>query len=303
MATAFDDRSALLERMLAERILVLDGAMGTMIQTYRLDEAGFRGERFAKHATDLKGNNDLLSITRPDIIEAIHRDYLAAGADIIETNTFNANRISLADYGLEALAHELNVASAQVARRAAEAVTRDDPSRPRFVAGAIGPTNRMTSMSRDVSDPGARQTSFEEMRATYYEQAKALLEGGVDVLLAETTFDVLNLKAALFAIQQLFDEGHRRVPVMASLTFVQAGSDRTLTGQNVEACWNSISHAPLLSVGINCALGPKEMRPHVEELSRLAPVYVSAYPNAGLPNPLLPTGFPETPEDMAPALR
>ena len=298
-----DDRAALLERLLAERILVLDGAMGTMVQTYRLDEAGFRGERFADHGKDLKGNNDLLSITRPDIVEAIHRDYLLAGADIIETNTFNANGISQADYGLESLAHELNVASAQVARRAADAVTASDPRRPRFVAGAMGPTNRMTSMSRDVADPGARQTTFEDLRAAYYEQAKGLLEGGVDVLLAETTYDVLNLKAALFAIQQLFDEGLRRVPVMASLTFVQAGSDRTLTGQNVEACWNSISHAPLLSVGINCALGPREMRQHIEELARIAPIYVSAYPNAGLPNPLLPTGFPETPQDMAPALR
>ena len=304
MATgSADDRAALLERLLAERILILDGAMGTMVQTYRLDEAGFRGERFAGHGRDLKGNNDLLSITRPEIIEAIHREYLLAGADIIETNTFNATSISLADYGLEHLAHELNVAAARVARRAADAVTASDPRRPRFVAGAIGPTNRMTSMSRDVGDPGARQTTFEDLRAAYYEQARGLLEGGVDVLLAETTYDVLNLKAALFAIEQLFGEGRRRVPVMASLTFVQAGSDRTLTGQNVEACWNSISHAPLLSVGINCALGPREMRPHIEELARIAPVYVSAYPNAGLPNPLLPTGFPETPQDMAPALR
>jgi 5-methyltetrahydrofolate--homocysteine methyltransferase len=298
-----DDRPALLERLLAERILVLDGAMGTMVQTFRLDEAGFRGERFARHPRDLKGNNDLLAVTRPEIVEKIHREYLLAGADIIETNTFNATRISQADYGLDDLAHEMNVAAARCARRAADAMMAEDPERPRFVAGSMGPTNRMTSMSRDVSDPGARQTTFEEMRAAYHEQARGLLEGGVDILLAETTYDVLNLKAALFAIQQLFDEGHRRVPVMASLTFVQAGSDRTLTGQNVEACWNSISHAPLLSVGINCALGPKEMRPHVEELSRIAPVFTSAYPNAGLPNPLLPTGFPETPADMAPALR
>ena len=303
MAGPADDRTALLERLLAERILILDGAMGTMVQTYRLDEAGFRGERFAGHGQDLKGNNDLLSITRPEIVEAIHREYLLAGADIIETNTFNATSISLADYGLAHLAHELNVTSARVARRAADAVTASDPRRPRFVAGAIGPTNRMTSMSRDVGDPGARQTTFEDLRAAYSEQARGLLEGGVDILLAETTYDVLNLKAALFAIEQLFEEGLPRVPVMASLTFVQAGSDRTLTGQNVEACWNSISHAPLLSVGINCALGPREMRPHIEELARLAPIYVSAYPNAGLPNPLLPTGFPETPQDMAPALR
>src|SRR5688572_26368569 len=207
-----DDRSALLERLLAERILVLDGAMGTMVQTYKLDEAGFRGERFKDHPSDLKGNNDLLSLTRPEIVEAIHRDYLVAGADIIETNTFNANSISLADYGLPHLAHEMNVAAARVARRAADAATAADPRRPRFVAGAIGPTNRMTSMSRDVSDPGARQTTFEEMRVAYYEQARGLLDGGVDILLPETTFDVLNLKAALFAIQQLFDEGARRVP-------------------------------------------------------------------------------------------
>ncbi len=289
--------------LLRERILILDGAMGTMIQRHRLDESDFRGERFRDHPTDLKNCNELLSLVRPDVIEGIHRAYLEAGADIIETNTFNANALSMADYGLEHLVYELNVASARIAKRVAAAAAEEDPGRPRFVAGCLGPTPRTASLSRDVNDPGARQVTFDDLVQAYGEQARGLLDGGADLLLPETTFDTLNLKAALFAIQRLFDQGARRVPVMASVTFTQLGSDRMLTGQTVEACWNSISNAPLLSVGINCALGGKEMRPFVEELSRIAPIFVSCYPNAGLPDPLLPTGFPEGPEDMAPILR
>jgi 5-methyltetrahydrofolate--homocysteine methyltransferase len=295
-------RGELLKRILPERIVIIDGAMGTMIQSYKLEETDYRGKQFADHPRDLKGNNDLLSITQPKIIEDIHRHFLDAGADIIETNTFNANAISQADYDLEGLVYDLNLASASLARCAAEAVTAREPSRPRFVAGALGPTNRTASMSRDVNDPGARSVTYDQLVVAYYEQVRGLLDGGADVLIAETTFDTLNLKAALFAIQKAFDDLGRTVPIMASVTFTQLGSDRTLTGQTLQACWTSISHAPLLSVGVNCALGPKEMRPFVEELSRLAPVYLSCYPNAGLPNPLLPTGFPETPEDMAPVL-
>ncbi len=298
-----DTRLHPLEALLRERIAVIDGAMGTMIQRYSLGEADYRGQRFASHPVDLKNANELLNLVRPEIVQEIHAQYLAAGADIVETNTFNANAISLADYQLTHLAYELNVEAARIARRAVDEARAKDPSRPRFVAGALGPTTRTASMSRDVADPGARQVTFDDLVAAYYDQARGLLDGGSDVLLPETTFDTLNLKAALFAIQKLFDDGARRVPVLASVTFTQVGSDRMLTGQTVEALWISISHAPLLSVGINCALGPKEMRPHIEELSRLAPICVSAYPNAGLPNPLLPTGFPEGPEDMAPVLR
>jgi 5-methyltetrahydrofolate--homocysteine methyltransferase len=292
-----------IQKLLAERILILDGAMGTMIQRQRLSEEDYRGVRFKDHPIDLKNNNEILSLLRPELIEGIHKAYLDAGADIIETNTFNANAISQADYHLESIVYELNLASARIARRAAGAATRRDQNRPRYVAGAIGPTNRTASMSREVNDPGARQVTFDQLVAAYREQIRGLVEGGVDLLLAETSFDTLNLKAALFAAQAFFDEGGLRVPVMASVTFTQPGSDRTLTGQTVEAFWISVSHAPLLSVGINCALGPKEMRPYLEELSRVAPIPVSCYPNAGLPDALSPTGFPETPEDMAPVLR
>jgi 5-methyltetrahydrofolate--homocysteine methyltransferase len=295
-------RTAALEEILARRIAILDGAMGTMIQLHGLAEADYRGERFRDHPVDLKNNNEVLCLVRPEIVEEIHAAYLDAGADIIETNTFNANAVSMADYRLEPVVYEMNVAAARIARRAADAATARDPSRPRFVAGAIGPTTRTASMSREVDDPGARQIDFEGLAAAYYEQARGLVDGGVDLLLAETTFDTLNLKAALFAIQKVLDDAGRRLPIMASITFVQAGSDRMLTGQTVEAAWNSISHVPLFSVGINCSLGPREMKPRVEELARLAPVYTSCYPNAGLPNPLLPTGFPETPDDMAPVL-
>jgi 5-methyltetrahydrofolate--homocysteine methyltransferase len=293
------DSSAPLDALARERILVLDGAMGTMLQRNGFSEADYRGERFRDHPVDLKNCNETLNLVRPEAVEAVHAAYFEAGADIVETNTFNAQRISLADYRLEDLAYEINVAAARIARRAAEEALARDPSRPRFVAGALGPTSRTASMSRDVADPGARAVTFAELAKAYAEQARGLLDGGVDILLAETTFDTLNLKAALFAVEEVFAAGARRVPVMASLTFVQPGSDRMLTGQTVEAAFTSIAHAPLWSVGINCSLGATEMRPRVEELSRLAPIRLSCYPNAGLPDPLLPTGFPEGPEDTA----
>ena len=320
------DRIEQLERLLRERIVIIDGAMGTMIQQRKLDEAAFRGARFAGwRGRDLKGCNDLLNLTQPQVVEDIHRQYLEAGADIIETNTFNSQSISLADYGLEALAYELSKAGAECARRAADRVEKEQPGRICFVAGAIGPTTKTSSISTDVNNPGARGTNYDELVKAYGEQINGLLDGGADVLLVETIFDTLNARAAFFAIQQIFEErgivavvyDHRlnektsaavtdrryRIPILASVTFIQAGSNRGVTGQTVEAFWNSIANVPLLSVGVNCALGPKELRPLVEELSGLAPVYVSAYPNAGLPNPLLPTGFPETPETLAPQLK
>ncbi|MEW6160856.1 MAG: homocysteine S-methyltransferase family protein, partial [Verrucomicrobiota bacterium] len=316
-----------LEQLLRQRLVIIDGAMGTMIQQRGLAESDYRGERFRQWPKDLKGLHDLLALTRPDVVEAIHREYLEAGADIIETNTFNAQALSLADYGLSDLAYEINVAAAQCARRAADAVMAAQPGRVCFVAGALGPTNKTSSISTDVNNPAARGATFDEVAAGYYDQARGLLDGGVDVLLVETIFDTLNAKAAFFAILRLFEErgiqpvpfrrpedalggsvpplspGRSQVPLLASVTFIQAGSNRGVTGQTVEAFWNSISHVPLLSVGMNCALGPKEMRPMIEELAQVAPLYVSAYPNAGLPNPLLPTGFPETPESLAPQLR
>ena len=292
-----------IDQLLQERIVILDGAMGTMIQQRRLDEAAFRGERFRDWQKDLKGHNDLLNLTQPAIIEEIHRQYLESGADIIETNTFNSQAISLADYQMHSLGYELSKAGAECARRAVATVQAAQPGRRCFVAGAIGPTTKTSSISTDVNNPGARGTNYDELIAAYADQARGLLDGGADLLLVETIFDTLNAKAAFFAIQQLFASGARRVPIMASVTFIQAGSNRGVTGQTVEAFWNSISHVPLLSVGMNCALGPKEMRPLIEELSKIAPVYVSAHPNAGLPNPLLPTGFPETPDTLAPQLR
>ena len=287
-----------LDRLLRDRIVFLDGAMGTMVQTYKLDEGQFRGERFKDWKRDLKGLSDLLNITQPQIIQEIHYKYLEAGADIVETNTFNSQSISLADYGLEALAYEMAKAGAECARRAVDAFKGKG-----FVAGAIGPTTRTSSISTDVNNPGARGTTFDELVAAYTDQVRGLVDGGADLLLVETIFDTLNAKAAFFAIDKYFEEGGKRLPVMASVTFIQAGSNRGVTGQTVEAFWNSISNVPLLSVGMNCALGPKEMRPLIEELSRIAPIYVSAHPNAGLPNPLLPTGFPETPESLAPQLQ
>jgi 5-methyltetrahydrofolate--homocysteine methyltransferase len=294
------DRTAELERLLRERILILDGAMGTMIQSYHLDEAGYRGRRFADSPRELKGNNDLLSITQPEIIQAIHRQYLEAGADLIETNTFNSTSISMADYGMENLAYELNVAGARNARSAAEAVMATHPGRSCFVAGALGPTNRTTSLSPDVNNPAFRAITYDQLVEAYYEQTRGLIDGGVDVLLVETVFDSLNSKAALFAIDRYFEEHQSRVPVMVSFTITDQ-SGRTLSGQTVEAYWTAISHAKLLSVGINCALGAKQMRPYIEELSNLAPVYLSCYPNAGLPNAF--GGFDETPGRMAEDLR
>ena len=281
-----------LRKLLRERIVIIDGAMGTMIQQYRLEEAAYRGDRFQGWKKDLKGNNDLLNVTRPEIIEEIHRQYLEAGADIVETNTFNSQAISLADYGMESLAYELSLAGAKVAKRAAETVMNAQPGRQCFVAGAMGPTTRTASISTDVNSSATRAVTYDQLVDAYYEQARGLVDGGADILLVETIFDTLNSKAAFFAIEKLFDKLGYRLPLMASVTFIQAGSNRGVTGQTVEAFWNSISHVPLLSVGMNCALGPKEMRPLIEELSRIAPIYVSCYPNAGLPNPLLPTGFP-----------
>jgi 5-methyltetrahydrofolate--homocysteine methyltransferase len=296
------NRTRDLERLLRERIVILDGAMGTMIQAHKLDEAAFRGERFRNWPQDLKGNNDLLSLTQPQIIQAIHRQYLEAGADIIESNTFNSTTISLADYKLDKLAYELNVAGARNARAAADAVMTAQPGRVCFVAGALGPTGKTASLSPDVQNPAYRAITFDQLVVAYSEQTRGLLDGGVDLLLLETVFDSLNSKAGLFAIDKYFEDTGRRVPVMVSFTITDL-SGRTLSGQTVEAYWNSISHNKLLSVGINCALGPREMRPFIEELSGIADIYVSAYPNAGLPNPMLPTGFPETPETLAPQLK
>jgi len=292
------DRTDLLRRLLTQRILVLDGAMGTMIQRYQLEESDFRGTRFASHPRDLKGANDLLCLTRPDIVEEIHRAYLEAGSDIIETNTFNAQAISMADYALEPYCYEINLEAARIARRAADAFST--PERPRFVAGSLGPTNRTASLSPDVNNAGMRAVTFDELVDAYYEETRGLVDGGVDILMPETTFDTLNLKAALFAIEKYFADTGIRLPVIASITITDA-SGRTLSGQTVEACWNSISHAPLLAAGINCALGAEDMRPHVEELSSIAPLFLSCYPNAGLPNAL--GGYDETPEMMAAVLR
>ncbi|AXA35963.1 MAG: methionine synthase [Candidatus Sumerlaea sp.] len=283
-----------IEELLKSRILILDGAMGTMIQRHQLQEDDYRGERFAAHPAPLKGCNDLLCLTRPDVVRDIHAQYLAAGADIIETNSFNANAISLSDYGLEALAYELNVAAARVARQAVEEAQALD--RPRFVAGAIGPTNRTLSLAIDVSNPSKRTHSFDDFVAAYREQARGLLDGGVDLLLCETVFDTLVLKAALYAIEEEFAARGQRVPVMVSVTITDQ-SGRTLSGQTLEAFWISIAHANLLSVGVNCALGAAQMRPFMEELASMAPIYTSCYPNAGLPNAF--GGFDETPESMA----
>jgi len=275
--------SRVLNRLLQERIVILDGAMGTMVQRRGLTEADYRAARFADHPCDLRGNNDLLCLTQPEIIEAIHREYLAAGADIIETNTFNANAVSMADYGMEGLVYEINLAAARIARRAVERTLAEDPGRWRFVAGALGPTNKMASMSADAGNPAARAITFDQLVEAYTPQIRGLLDGGVDILLAETVFDTLNVKAALYAMENCFEERGCRGPVMVSVTITDA-SGRTLSGQTVEAFWNSVSHVPLLSVGINCALGARAMRPYVQELAGLALVYTSCYPNAGLPN-------------------
>jgi 5-methyltetrahydrofolate--homocysteine methyltransferase len=286
-----------LREHLNKRILILDGAMGTMIQRYKLDEAAYRGSRFASLKQDIKGNNELLSLTQPQIIQEIHEGYLAAGADILETNTFGATTIALADYQLEHLSYELNLASAQLARAACDKFSTKE--KPRFVAGALGPQPKTASISPDVNDPGARNVTFDELRATYYQQTKALIEGGVDLLLLETIFDTLNAKAALFAIEELFAEreaqGLHRLPLMISGTVTDA-SGRILSGQTVEAFWNSVRHAKPLTIGLNCALGAALMRPYIEELAKISDTYVCVYPNAGLPNPMSETGFDETPE-------
>ena len=295
-----DARLALLEPLLAQRILVLDGAMGTMIQSYRLDERDYRGERFADWPRELRGHNDLLTLTQPDIIRAIHSAYLEAGADIVETNSFTSNAMSLADYGMESLVYELNHAAARLARAAADEWERRTPDTPRFVAGVLGPTNRSASLSPDVNDPGFRNVTFDQLVATYAEGARGLVDGGADLLLVETIFDTLNAKAAIFAIESLFDQLGFRLPVMISGTIVDA-SGRTLSGQTTEAFWHSVAHARPLSVGLNCALGAVQLRQYVQELSRVAPVYVSAHPNAGLPNEF--GQYDDTPEHMAEVLR
>ena len=297
--TAFNKTAAEFEKLLRDRIAILDGPMGTMIQTHKLDEAAFRGQ-FKNHPVDLKGNNDLLNLTQPQIISDLHRQYFEAGADIVETNTFNSNVISMADYKMESMVYELNFAGARLARSVADEMMDADPSRPRFVAGSVGPTNRTASMSPDVNNPAFRATTFDTLVNAYYEQARGLVEGGVDFLLAETIFDTLNAKAALFAFEKYFADSGKRVPVMASVTITDR-SGRTLSGQTVEAFWNSISHAKLLSVGINCALGGKQMQTYVEELSNVAPVYMSCHPNAGLPNAF--GGYDETPDQTSTVLR
>ena len=286
-------RAAQLPTLLRDRILILDGAMGTMIQRYKLSEAQYRGERFADFAHDVKGNNELLSLTQPQIIREIHDQYLAAGADLIETNTFGATTVAQADYEMADLAYEMNLVSAQLARAACDAYST--PDKPRFVAGAFGPTPKTASISPDVNDPGARNVDFDTLRNAYYEQGKGLLDGGADVFLVETIFDTLNAKAALFAIDQLFEDTGERLPVMISGTVTDA-SGRILSGQTVEAFWNSLRHAKPITFGLNCALGAALMRPYIAELSKICDVAVSCYPNAGLPNPMSDTGFDETPE-------
>jgi len=298
--TSMNNCLSQLKQILDQRIAILDGAMGTMIQAHKLGEADYRGQELAHHPKELRLNSDVLNITQPQIIESIHRQYLEAGADIIETNTFNANAISLAEYGLQDHVYDLNVAGAKLAKSAAEKFMAEHPERRCFVAGSLGPASRSASVSQDVGNPASRSVTFDQLRAAYYEQARGLADGGADLLLVETIFDTLNGKAALFAIDQLFEESGRRLPVMVSVTIVDQ-SGRNLSGQTTEAFWISASHFPMLSVGINCALGAKQMRPYIEELSQVAPVYISCYPNAGLPNAF--GGFDETPERMAADLR
>lgn len=285
-----------IEQILKERILVLDGAMGTMIQRHKLEEEDFRKGWFENHSQSLKGNNDLLSLTRPDIIEDIHRLYFEAGADIAETNTFSGTTIAQADYGLQAYVYDINFQSAKIAKKVADEFTANNPSKPRFVAGSIGPTNRTASISPDVNDPGFRGVTFDELVIAYKEQTTSLIDGGVDILLVETVFDTLNAKAALFAIDEVFDEKGIKLPIMVSGTITDQ-SGRTLTGQTTEAFLISISHMSLLSVGLNCALGASMMRPYLQILNQSCPFNVSAHPNAGLPNEF--GKYDETPELMA----
>jgi 5-methyltetrahydrofolate--homocysteine methyltransferase len=290
-----------LEKLLQKRIVIIDGAMGTTLQQFKLTEADFRGERFKDHHKDLQGNGDLLVLTRPDVIASVHRRFLEAGADIIETDTFNAQTISQADYDLQPIVTELNVEATRLACRVRDEFVAANPGRECFVAGSMGPTNRSASISRDANDPGARGVTYVELVDAYRQQALGLMEGGADTLLVETIFDTLNAKAALFAVEEAFEQAGRRVPVMISVTIFDSG--RTLNAQTLEAFWISVAHAKPLSVGINCALGPDQMRPYIEEFSRIATCYFSCYPNAGLPDPLSPTGFPLLPEDMGPLMR
>ncbi len=281
--------------LLRQRILILDGGMGTMVQQFKLGEADYRGHLCRDHACDLKGNNDLLVLTKPEVIREIHNDYLAAGADIIETNTFNGTSIAMADYQLEHMVRVMNRDAAKLARECCAEWTKKTPDKPRFVAGALGPTNRTASISPDVNDASKRNVSFDELVAAYTEQLEGLIEGGIDLVLVETIFDTLNAKAALFAYQTVFENDRDPPPLMISGTITDA-SGRTLSGQTVAAFWNSVRHAKPLSVGINCALGAVAMRPHIEELAKIAPeTFISVYPNAGLPNPLSETGYDETP--------
>ena len=292
------DRTPELADLLEQRILLLDGAMGTMIQNYKLDEAGYRGACLAGHHRDVKGDNDLLALTQPDVVRAIHNAYLEAGADIISTNTFTSTSIAQADYGLESRVRELNAAAARLGRECADAWTARTPGKPRFVAGALGPTNRTASISPDVNDPGARNVRFDDLVSAYGEAVESLAEGGADLFLVETIFDTLNGKAALFALESFFDRVGQRFPVIVSGTITDA-SGRTLSGQTTEAFWNSVRHVQPLAVGINCSLGAALMRPYIEELARVADTYVSCYPNAGLPNPMSETGYDETPAQTA----
>lgn len=285
-----------IQEILKERILVLDGAMGTMIQRHTLTEEDFRGERFKNHKSPLKGNNDLLSITRPDIIKDIHRQYFDAGADIAETNTFSATTIAMEDYNLQDAVYDLNFESAKIAREVADEYLTTQPNKPRFVAGSMGPTNKTASLSPDVNNPGFRAVSFNDLKQAYKQQAKALMDGGVDLLLVETVFDTLNAKAALFAIQEAFEEMGRKIPVMVSGTITDA-SGRTLSGQTTEAFLISVAHVPLLSIGLNCALGASQLRPYLQVLAQKSDFNVSAHPNAGLPNEF--GQYDETPEMMA----
>lgn len=290
-------RGQMLPEILQKRIMVLDGAMGTMIQRFKLDESQYRGERFKDFHKDIKGNNELLSLTRPDVITDIHERYLAAGADMIETNTFGATTVAQADYDMADLAFEMNLASAQLARAACDKFST--PDKPRFALGALGPTPKTASISPDVNDPGARNVSFEELRAAYYQQVEGLVQGGVDALLVETIFDTLNAKAALFAIDEFFEASGERLPIIISGTVTDA-SGRILSGQTVTAFWHSVRHARPLAVGLNCALGAALMRPYIQELAKAASdTFISCYPNAGLPNPMSDTGFDETPADTS----
>ena len=295
-----NERIAALHAAATQRILILDGAMGTMIQRHKLQEADYRGERFKDWASDLKGNNDLLALTQPGIIRGIHEAYLEAGSDIIETNTFNAQTVSMADYGMEALAFEINVAAAKLAREAADKYTALTPEKPRFVAGAIGPTNRTASLSPDVNNPGFRNISFDELVAAYSEQARGLIEGGVDTILIETVFDTLNAKAAGFAVKETFDAMGIELPLMISGTVTDL-SGRNLSGQTPEAFWYSLRHLKPFSIGMNCAFGAEQLRPPIAQISKVADTHVSVYANAGLPNAM--GEYDETPESMAEAMR